>query len=77
VQAPEEATEGEVVECPDHMPCNFMKGKPRSIISLLISKMELKYCVIYIIALNLGVRCKHLLHWLSNPCPDLDTLNPK
>jgi hypothetical protein len=76
VQALEEAA-GEVVECPDHMPCNFMKGKPQSIISLLISKMQLNYCVIYIIALSLGVGCKHLLHWLSNPCPDLDTLNPK
>jgi hypothetical protein len=31
------------VECPDHRPCNFMKGKPRSIISLLISEMQLKY----------------------------------
>ena len=31
---------------------------------------------IYIVALSLGVGCKHLLHWLSNPCPDIDTLNP-
>jgi hypothetical protein len=30
-----------VVECPDHKPCNFVKGKPRSIISLLISKIQL------------------------------------
>jgi hypothetical protein len=28
-----------VVECPDHKPCKFVKGKPWSIISLLISKM--------------------------------------
>jgi hypothetical protein len=28
------------IECPDHRPCNFVKGKPRSIISLLISKMQ-------------------------------------
>jgi hypothetical protein len=41
-----------VVECPDHKPCNFVKGKPRSIISLLISKMQLKYYVIYIVALS-------------------------
>jgi hypothetical protein len=77
VQAPEEAAEGDVVECPDHTPCNFMKGKPRSIISLLISEIQLKYYVIYIVALSLGVGCKHLLHWLSNPCLDIDTLNPK
>ena len=31
---------------------------------------------IYIVALSLGVGCKHLLHWLSNHCPDIDTLNP-
>jgi hypothetical protein len=55
VQAPEEAAEGDVVECPDHTPCNFMKGKPQSIISLLISKMQLKYYFIYIVALSLGV----------------------
>jgi hypothetical protein len=41
VQAPKEATEGDVVDCPDHTPCNFMKGKPRSIISLLISEIQL------------------------------------
>jgi hypothetical protein len=35
-----------VVECPDHKPCNFVKGKPLSIISLLISKIQLKYYVI-------------------------------
>jgi hypothetical protein len=28
-----------VVECPNHKPCNFVKGMPRSIISLLISKI--------------------------------------
>ena len=41
---------GEVaVECPDHRPCNFVKGKPQSILSLLISEMQLKYyCSIYI-----------------------------
>jgi hypothetical protein len=43
VQSPEEAAEEDVVECPNHTPCNFVKGKPRSIISLLISKMQLKY----------------------------------
>jgi hypothetical protein len=42
VQAPEEATEGELVDFPDHTPCNFMKGKHQRIISLLISKMQLK-----------------------------------
>jgi hypothetical protein len=31
-----------VVEYPDHKPCNFVKGKPRSIISLLIYEMQLR-----------------------------------
>jgi hypothetical protein len=49
MQAPEGLAEGDVVECSDHTPCNFMKGKPRSIISLLISEMQLKYYVIYML----------------------------
>jgi hypothetical protein len=28
VQAPEEVREGDVVDYPNHTPCNFMKGKP-------------------------------------------------
>jgi hypothetical protein len=50
VQAPEEATEGDVIDCPDHMPCNFIKGKPQSIISLIISEMQLSimlYLLLY------------------------------
>jgi hypothetical protein len=50
VQAPEEATEGDVIDCPDHMPCNFIKGKPQSIISLIISEMQLRimlYLLLY------------------------------
>ena len=35
VQATEEAAaEEELPECPDHRPSSFLKGKPRSIISL-------------------------------------------
>ena len=69
----EEQPSGEVpdevaVECPDHCPCNFVKGKPRSILSLLISEISVKVLMlhIYIVALSLGVGCKHLLHWLPN-----------
>jgi hypothetical protein len=39
VQGTREVPDEVVVDFPDHVPCNFMKGKPRSIISLLISKM--------------------------------------
>ena len=35
VQAPEEGANVEVLECPDHQPSSFLKGKPRSILSLL------------------------------------------
>jgi hypothetical protein len=28
VQTPKEATEGDVVDCLDHMPCNFVKVSP-------------------------------------------------
>jgi hypothetical protein len=52
VQAPEEVPKDVEVDCPDHTPCNFMKGKPRSIISLLISKIHLSIYVIYIDALS-------------------------
>jgi hypothetical protein len=41
-----------MVDCPNHMPCNFVKGKPRSIISLLISKIHLSKYVIYNDALS-------------------------
>ena len=48
-EVPDEVT----VEYPDHHPCNFVKGKPRSILSLLISEMQLKYyCYLYIVALS-------------------------
>ena len=78
----EEQPSGEVpdevaVEYPDHRPCNFVKGKPRSILSLLFSELQLQYYYyIYIVALSLDVECKHLLHWLPIPCPDIVTLNP-
>jgi hypothetical protein len=77
VQPSGEVPDEVAVECLEHRLCNFVKDKPQSILSLLILEMPLKYyCYIYIVALSLGVECKHLLHWLSNPCPDIDTLNP-
>jgi hypothetical protein len=59
VQATGEVLDEVVVDCPNHVPCNFVKGKPRSIISLLISEIQLSimlyiycyiklYCYIYI-----------------------------
>ena len=34
-QALKEGASEEVLECPDHQPSSFLKGKPRSILSLL------------------------------------------
>ena len=54
-------------QAPEHIkPPNF-----RNAVTLL-----LLYIYIYIVALSLGVGCKQLLHWSSNPCPDIDTPNP-
>jgi hypothetical protein len=41
VQPSGEVPDEVAVECPDHRPCNFVKVKPQSIISLLISEMQL------------------------------------
>jgi hypothetical protein len=38
-----------VVDCPDHTPCNLVKGKPWSILSLLISEMQLSIILYYIL----------------------------
>jgi hypothetical protein len=44
-EVPDEVT----VECPDRCQCNFVKGKPRSILRLLISELQLQYYIyIYI-----------------------------
>jgi hypothetical protein len=68
VQAPEEAAEGDVVDCLDHMTCNFVKGKLRSIISLLISEDAIKYYVIYIVALSDRCWMKTLAAYVPYPC---------
>jgi hypothetical protein len=41
VQPAGEVPDEVVIDCLNHVPCNFFKGKPQSIISLLISKMQL------------------------------------
>jgi hypothetical protein len=69
VQAPEGAAEGDVVDCPNHMPCNFVKGKPRSTISLVISEDAIKYYVIYIISLSDTCWVKTLGAYVPYPCP--------
>jgi hypothetical protein len=41
VQAIGEVPDEVIIDCPDHTPCNFVKGNPRSIMSLLISEVQL------------------------------------
>ena len=60
-------------ECPDHQPTTFVKGMPRSIISLpiLLTSPKLLVLLHYMIR----VIWKHLLH-VTFPCPETSTLNP-
>jgi hypothetical protein len=69
VQATEGVPKEEVVDCPDHQPCNFIKGKPRSIICLLISEIQLSIYVICIDALSYRCWLKTLAAYISYPCP--------
>jgi hypothetical protein len=45
----EEGPIAEFPECPEHRPSTFLKGKPRSIISLLLYKCTGVYYVLYIL----------------------------
>jgi hypothetical protein len=77
MQAAGEVLDVVVVDCPDHVPCNFVKGKPRSIISLLIYEMQLSIMLyIYIVALSFRCWMKTLVALISNPCPDIIAMNP-
>ena len=60
-----------LLECPDHQPATFVKGKPRTIISLPILLMSPKLLVLlhYVV----GVVWEHLLH-ITFPCPKISTL---
>jgi hypothetical protein len=52
-EVPEEEDQGEdLPECMDHQPSLFERGKPRSILSLLLYKSNLLYIVLYIVALR-------------------------
>ena len=51
VQAPEGgANEEEVLECPNHQPSSFLKGKPQSILSLICFKnvtLSISICLMH------------------------------
>jgi hypothetical protein len=48
----EEVPEEELPKCPDHQPSSFLKGKPRSILSLLLLKANGYICSMIIVALS-------------------------
>jgi len=53
----------EEVECPSHELASFMKGKPRSILSLPLNFKAMLEYVISIDALRIGVVMEPLLHY--------------
>ena len=69
VQPTEPREPEKVVEYPCHEPARFVKGKPRSIISLLPILPSLSNILISIVALSIGLGMKPLLHYIL-PCPD-------
>jgi hypothetical protein len=60
VQLAEPEEPEEVEECPCHEPATFVKGKPRSIISLLSILPSLRNVLLSIVALRIGFGMKPL-----------------
>jgi hypothetical protein len=56
--------EEDLSECVDHQPSSFERGKPRSILSLLLYKSNSLYMSLYIVALCYRSWMKPLLHLL-------------
>jgi hypothetical protein len=64
-EVPEEEEKGEdLPECVDHQPSLFERGKPWSILSLLLYKNNSLYMSLYIVALSYRGWVKLLLHLL-------------
>jgi hypothetical protein len=70
VQPIGEVLDDVIIDYPDHVPCNFIKGKPQSIISLLISEDAIKCYVIYIVALSHRCWVKTLAAYVPYHCPE-------
>ena len=66
VQAIDEAAaKEELPECPDHRPTFFLKGKPRSILSLPCFYKYLEYLLFVDDALSIGIGWNQLLYYIS------------
>ena len=63
-EADEAATEEELPECPDHHPFSFLKGKPRSILSLLCLYKYIEYLLFVDDALSIRIGWNQLLHYI-------------
>jgi len=63
----------EEVECPSHETASFVKGKPRSILSLPLYFQSIIEYVISLDALRIGVVMEPLIHY-TLPCLDILSL---
>ena len=62
----EAAAEEELPECPDHHPYSFLKGKPRSILSLpCFFYKYVEYLLFVDDALSTRIGWNQLLHYIS------------
>ena len=64
-EADEAAAAEELPECPDHRPSSFLKGKPRSILSLPCFYKYIEYLLFVDDALSIGIGWNQLLHYIS------------
>ena len=64
-EANEAATMEELPECPNHQPSSFLKGKPRSILSLPCFYKYIEYLLFIDDALSIGIGWNQLLHYIS------------
>ena len=69
VQAPEGGANEEVLKCPDHQPSSFLKGKLRSILSLLCFENDYFDYLYMFDALSYRNWMQTLVAYLSIPCP--------
>ena len=68
MHALEGANEEEVLECPDHQPSSFLKGKPQSILSLLCFKNDYFEYLYIFDALSDRNWMQTLVAYISIPC---------
>ena len=64
-EADEAVAAEELTECPDHQPSSFLKGKPRSILSLPCFYKYIEYLLFVDDALSIGIGWNQLLHYIS------------